>query len=99
MKPKEIERAASAFGIKQEIVDKNAPGRYVSQDESWLHVRIPKQVHDWIKKMAQANERSESYIARTLLLDGVFMDTEDEPSELWSRLVMVAPDWQDVTEV
>lgn len=94
MKPNEIERAASAFGIKQEI--KNS--RYVAQDESWVHVRIPKQVHAWIKKMAQANERSDSYIARMLLLDGVFMDTGDEPSELWNRLTMVAPDWQEMTE-
>lgn len=63
-------------GYKKEILpsrDESArpKGRQVKDGEVWITIRVPEQIKDWIHHVALQNERSESYIARCILLDTI----------------------------
>lgn len=44
------------------------PGRYTKAGEAWITIRIPEEVKRWLMEAAAQNDRSESYVARCLLL-------------------------------
>lgn len=51
-----------------ERTNKTPVGKYAKDGECWLTIRIPTDVKGIISRLAANNDRSESYIARCLLL-------------------------------
>lgn len=45
------------------------PEAKLSEDEAWIHVRLPKELHDRLVKMAQAEMRSLNNLLTVLLED------------------------------
>lgn len=86
MRPDEMDKVSEEFGVKKAVKPR---GRPVANDEVWMHVRVPKDVRIWISRMAEANERSDSYVARALLLDGVAADTNRPNTGIISHMVPV----------
>lgn len=96
MMPDEMERVADEVGFKTEVKPKHV-GRRVKHGEDWIHVRIPHSVRNWMSVMAKANDRSDSYIARAMVLEGLAAVSENPDLSIMERMYIVPydPNTQD----
>lgn len=88
MMPYEMERVADEVGFKTEVKPKQR-GRHVKPGEYWIHVRVPHTVRNWMSMMAKMNDRSDSYIARAMVLEGLAAVSENPDLSIMDRMHIV----------